>query len=109
MSKIAILLPSKQNAVAFNAFPVAYDHIMKYGKPYVVTSDEYKGISIGENLYTAGVYQRYTLCIRHYGELLDPKYMQTWREDDMLLIDKWFNPLLNVLFLHDFHMVCIKK
>lgn len=112
MSSFFILPPQDLGDVniAYTAFPRAYDYIIKRGKESnKMIEAEYKGISLKGNLYTAGILQRHILCIRHYDSPFCIEKVQTWREDDLFLIDSWFSLLINSSYLVDFHMVCINK
>lgn len=110
MSTFAILRPKWDINVAYTAFPRAYDHIIKFGKEgNRVAITDYKGLTIGHELYTAGVFQRHILCIRHYDPPIDEKSQQVWREDDLFVFDLVFNDLIKSLYLYDFSMKFIRK
>lgn len=108
-----MLLPTSKSDinVAYTVFPRAYDHIIRRGiESNRVNQLEYKGILLtGDELYTAGVYQRHNLCIRHYPNPLDSNICDIWREDDLFLIDNCFSSLLRSLFLTGFHMKYIRR
>lgn len=110
---VYMLLPSRKSDinVAYTVFPRVYDYIIRHGADaYRISQLEYKGVLLNDDgLYTAGVYQRYNLCIRHYPNPLESNICDIWREDDLFLIDNCFSGLLGELFLTGFNIKYIKR